>query len=191
MREGFLMGLKRLISHFTYRIEPTPDGGFVAHPSEPNLPSLEAPTREELQQKIQAAIQTSVTTEFPGLKLPPEASSVGFAFHIEHKPGGGFTIHSMDGTVLPIVGSTHADIENDFAKKFAGALGKQLPPELAHEIERRLGSGALDVGVKSSWSVTTSGAGGTATEGSSNVREGSTNQVTRFFIFVMLVDRLL
>src|SRR6266481_3341220 len=48
--------LKRIISTFTYRIEAQPEGGFVAHASDPNLPALQAPTRQELQQKIQANI---------------------------------------------------------------------------------------------------------------------------------------
>jgi hypothetical protein len=169
------VALKRLISHFTYRIEPKPEGGFVAHASEPSLPALEAPTQEELQQKIQAAIQASVTAEFPWLKLPPEAKTAGFAFHIEHTPGGGFTIQSTDGKALPIVGATHADIEKDFAEKIAGALGRQLPPELTQEIENRLGSGALDVRVKSSWSVTKSSG------------EGSNNQITLFLVVVAVI----
>jgi hypothetical protein len=33
------MELKRLISHFTYRIEPKPEGGFIAHASEPGVPT--------------------------------------------------------------------------------------------------------------------------------------------------------
>ena len=40
------MELKRLITHFTYRIEPKPEGGFIAHATDPTVPPLEAPTRE-------------------------------------------------------------------------------------------------------------------------------------------------
>jgi len=54
------MELKRLITHFTYRIEPKPEGGFVARASDPTLTPLEAPTREELQQKIQANIKPAL-----------------------------------------------------------------------------------------------------------------------------------
>jgi hypothetical protein len=60
------MEIKRLITHFTYRIEPKPEGGFIAHATDPSVPPLEAPTREELQQKIQANIATAVAAEFPG-----------------------------------------------------------------------------------------------------------------------------
>jgi hypothetical protein len=48
------MELKSLITHFTYRIEPKPAGGFITHTTNPTVPPLEAPTREELQRKIQA-----------------------------------------------------------------------------------------------------------------------------------------
>ena len=64
------MDLKRIISTFTYRIEPNPQGGFIAHANDPNLPPIEAPTREELQQKIQANISAALAREFPGLNLP-------------------------------------------------------------------------------------------------------------------------
>ena len=90
------MELKRIITKFTYRIEPKPEGGFIAHASDPSLPPLEAPTRLELQQKIQANISAALAAEFPGLKLPAENQELKFNFHIEAKPGGGFIIHSHD-----------------------------------------------------------------------------------------------
>jgi hypothetical protein len=74
------MELKRLITHFTYRIEPKPGGGFVAHASDPTLPPLEAGTREELQHAIQANIAAAVAAEFPGLKLPGESQELKFDF---------------------------------------------------------------------------------------------------------------
>jgi len=57
--------LKRIISAFTYRIEAKPEGGFVAHANDPNLPPLEAPTRQELQQKIQATSAPHWPRNFP------------------------------------------------------------------------------------------------------------------------------
>ena len=112
------MELKRLISHFTYRIEPKPEGGFIAHPSDPTVPPLEASTRKELQQKIQANIGAALAAEFPGLKLPLENNQLKFSFHVEHKPGGGFIFQSTDGTGTPIEGATHAEIESQFAGGF-------------------------------------------------------------------------
>ena len=64
------MDIKRIISTFTYRIEAKPEGGFVARASDPSLPPLEAPTRQELQQKIQANISAAMSKEFPGLSHP-------------------------------------------------------------------------------------------------------------------------
>jgi hypothetical protein len=139
------MEIKRLLTHFTYRIEPKPEGGFIAHATDPNVPALEAPTREELRQKIQANIAAAVAAEFPGLKLPLENKEVKFAFHIEHKPGGGFVLQSTDGKGLPITGSTHAEIENHFAEKVLGALGKALVPELSQALAGQPGSGDVKV----------------------------------------------
>src|SRR6266853_615348 len=124
------MELKRLISHFTYRIEPKPEGGFIAHPSDPTVPPLEASTREELQQKIQANIGAALAPEFPGLKLPLENNQLKFSFHVEHKPGGGFIFQSNDGTGPPIAGATHAHIATHFPDQLATYLATHLPPQL-------------------------------------------------------------
>lgn len=141
------MELKRLLSHFTYRIEPNPEGGFIAHASEPGVPPIEAPTRAELQQKIQANIAAALGTEFPGLKLPLENKEVNFAFHVEHAPDGGFILQSTDGKELPIFGSTHAEIQSKFAEKLLGALGKDLMPELS-KVLAAADSGDVKVVVK-------------------------------------------
>jgi hypothetical protein len=150
------MELKRLITHFTYRIEPKPEGGFVAHASDPGVPPLEASTREELQQKIQANISAALAAEFPGLKLPLEDKELKFAFHIEPKPGGGFTIQSTDGKELPIAGATHAEIENHFAERVVGLLGKHLMPELSQALASQMGSGDVKVIVNKTVSFSTS-----------------------------------
>ena len=139
------MELKRLISHFTYRIEPKPEGGFIAHPSDPTVPPLEASTREELQQKIQANIGAALAAEFPGLKLPLENNQLKFSFHVEHKPGGGFIFQSTDGTGTPIEGATHAEIESQFAEKVVGLLGKHFMPELSQALAGQLASGNVNV----------------------------------------------
>src|SRR5436309_3257002 len=68
------MELKRLVQSFTYRIEPKPEGGFISRVAYPTVPALEAPTREELQQKIQAKLLAQLGENFPGLKLPSQAN---------------------------------------------------------------------------------------------------------------------
>ncbi|HKS75506.1 MAG TPA: hypothetical protein VJQ82_20015 [Terriglobales bacterium] len=142
------MDLKRLVTHFTYRIEAKPEGGFIARASDPSMPPLEAPTREELQQKIQTNIAAALANEFPSLKLPLEKNEVNFAFHIEHKPDGGLILQSTDGKELPIVGSTHAEIESKLAERVLGVLGKEIAPELSQALAGKLGSGDVKVVVK-------------------------------------------
>jgi hypothetical protein len=157
--------LKRLISHFTYRIEPKPEGGFVAHGSEAGVPPIEAATRAELQQKIQSSIAVALGAEFPGLKVPLENKEVNFAFHVEHGPDGGLILQSTDGKELPIVGSTHADIESKLAEKVMGALGQHLTPELAKALAGA-DSGEVKVVVKRNVRFSlTSRKAGSASEG--------------------------
>lgn len=149
------MDLKRIISTFTYRIEAKPEGGFIARSGDPNTPPLEAPTRMELQQKIQATIAAAVSQQFPGLKLP-EGQTAKFDFHIEAKPGGGFIIHShnADPNATPVEGATHADIELPFTEKIAGVLGKYFLPELAQALAKQ-GSADMQVTVNNKVAFTT------------------------------------
>jgi hypothetical protein len=138
------MELKRLITHFTYRIEPKQEGGFIAHATDPTVPPLEAPTREELQRKIQANIAAGLASEFPGLKLPLENQQLKFAFHIERKPGGSFAIHSADPDAPLIEGATHEEIESHFAEKLIAFVGKHFLPELSQALAAQ-GSGDIKV----------------------------------------------
>ena len=149
------MDLKRIISTFTYRIEPKPQGGFIAHANDPSLPPLEAPTRMELQQKIQANIGAALAREFPGLNLPSGSAASGskelkFNFHIEAKPGGGFSLHSHDlhsgdANATAIEGASHEEIEHPFAEKLAGVVGKYFLPELSQALAKQGGSGDMKV----------------------------------------------
>jgi hypothetical protein len=138
------MELKSLITHFTYRIEPKPEGGFIAHTTDPTVPPLEAPTREELQRKIQENIAAGLASEFPGLELPLENQQLKFAFHIERKPGGGFAIHSADPDAPLIEGATHEEIESHFAEKLIAFVGKHFIPELSQALAAQ-GSGDIKV----------------------------------------------
>ncbi len=148
------MDLKRIIQTFTYRIEPKPEGGFIARSGDPNAPLLEAPTRMELQQKIQAAIAATVSQQFPGMKLP-EGQTAKFDFHIEAKPGGGFILHSHDPNVSPLEGASHEDIELPFAGKIAGVLGKYFLPKFTEALAQH-GSGDMQVTVNKNVTFTTS-----------------------------------
>lgn len=72
------MGIRHLITQVAYRIEPKPEGGFIARARDPNVPPLEAPTREELLQQVQAKIAAALNTEFPGLKIPITGRQIAF-----------------------------------------------------------------------------------------------------------------
>jgi hypothetical protein len=148
------MELKRLISHFTYRIEPKPGGGFMAHPSDLSVAPIEAPTREELQKKIQENILAGLSAQFPGLKLPVENEDLQFAFHIERKPEGGFVIHSSDPNAEPIEVLTHNDMESHFAEKIIDFVGKHLTPELSQALAAQGNSRDIKVFVNRKTGVT-------------------------------------
>jgi hypothetical protein len=138
------MDLKRLITHFTYHIEPKPDGGFIAHATDLSLPPLEAPTRWELQQKIQQNIGAALAAEFPGLKLPLENQQLKVTFHIERTPDGSFTIHSSDPNAPSTEAAPH-EIESKFAEKLIGYMGKHFMSQLSPELAAQLGSGDIKV----------------------------------------------
>lgn len=129
------MELKHLVKRFAYKIEPKPEGGFIAHATDPSIPPLEAPTREELRQEIQARISDALAAEFPGLKLPSaEGQKRTFSFHIEHTPDGGFAIHSSDPNEQVIEAKTHEDIESRLAEKLGGFVSKHFAPELSQAL---------------------------------------------------------
>lgn len=159
------MDLKRLITHFTYRIEPRPGGGFIAHATDPTAPPLEAASREELQQKIQANITTALAAEFPGLKIPTNNRELKFAFHVERTPEGGFAIHSADSSAKPIEAATHDEIESHFLEKLIGFVGKHFMPELSQALAAQGNSGDIKVFVNRKMSFATKTDSGPSTLG--------------------------
>jgi hypothetical protein len=163
------MELKRLISHFTYRIEPKPGGGFVANPDDPSVAPIEAPTREELQKKIQENTLAGLSAQFPGLKLPLENQDLQFAFHIERKPGGGFAIHSSDPNAEPIDVLTHNDMQSRFAEKMIGFVGKHLTPELSQALAAQGNSPEIKVFVSRKTGVTVNAGSHTLSLGAQNL----------------------
>ena len=140
------MDIKRLITQFTYRIEQKPGGGFIAHASDPAVPPLEAPTRMELQQKIQESINASLTKEFPQLKLGQDKRVL---FHLERQADGGFAFHSTDPNLLNATPSASHEVESHFAEKMFSLFGNQiishLPPEFASQLPPEL-AGQLSSG---------------------------------------------
>lgn len=139
------MELKHLIQQFTYRIEPKPEGGFIARCTDPAVPPLEAPTREELQQQIQARLQSVLREKFPGLKLPAvQNKHVEWQVHIDHKPGGGFTVHSdQPGTDHNVSPATQEKIDH-FAEELLGFVDKHFP-DLSQALAAQVGGKDIQV----------------------------------------------
>jgi hypothetical protein len=157
------MEIKRLVSKYVYHIEPKPGGGFIAKAGDPAVPNLEAPTRMELQHKIQDTVLAGLRSDFPGLHLPSQSSEMKFSFHVERTPSGTFDIHSADPGAAPLNASSHNEIESHFAEKLISFVGRHLPPETSDALRAQLASGNIKVFINktSGFTVTTnqSGAG--------------------------------
>lgn len=139
------MDLKRLISQISYKIEPRPEGGFTARSTDLALPSIEAPTREELVQKIQQNALDVLSTEFPGLKFPSSGKTRELSFHIEHKPGGGFSIHSGDPSIDVVHTANEHELQSQFLEKALGFWAKHLTPEMTQLLAAQVGSANIKV----------------------------------------------
>lgn len=178
------MDIKRLITHFTYRIEPKAEGGFVAHASDPNLPPLEAPTRLELQEKIRQNISAALADEFPELRLPLEQENLKLSFHIERKGDGGFLIHSDDPNNPQAQAASH-EIESKFAEKLIAFAGKHLAQSgMSDALAANLASGNVKVFVSKNTTTRTifgstdAGDGATPSSGVDDLVRSAGSQVS-------------
>jgi hypothetical protein len=174
------MEINRLVSKYVYRIEPKPGGGFIARASDPSVSAIEASSREELQQKIQAAVFAGLGADFPGFKLPANAGDMKFAFHVERTPGGTFDIHSSDPNSAPIQASTQGEVESHFAEQFIALLGKHMLPGLSEELRQQLASGNVKVFMKggSEFTITTTQTSVTQIQPGSSAPQALTSQAT-------------
>jgi hypothetical protein len=59
------MEIKRTTAHISYRIEPKPDGGFVALSNDPGVEPVEGSTKEEVMHKIQAKVSAAIEQALP------------------------------------------------------------------------------------------------------------------------------
>lgn len=128
------MDLKRMVSQFAYRIEQKPDGGFIARAGDPSVSPIEAPTRDELRQKIQEKLWANLSAEFPDLKATLDGTQHQFAFHVERTPAGGFSIHSADPNAEVVHAATEQDLQTHVLEKILNAAGKSILPQLAQAI---------------------------------------------------------
>jgi len=144
------MEIKRLAEKYVYRIETKPEGGFIARASDPNVPPLEAATRDELQQKIQSTVLAGLGVDFPGLKLPAGWGEMKFSFHVEKQPDGSFDIHSSDPSAAPLNAASHDQVESHFAEKLIEFAGKHMLQEVPEALRAQMASGDIKVFIKKS-----------------------------------------
>lgn len=132
--------LQRVITRIPFKMEPKPDGGYIARATDPTVPPIEAPTREELHQKILAAI----STEFPAFKIP--ANGTNTEVSLELKTGNDEFFISNKPTTAIGTGNTH-DLESRVLEKLLGVTAKHLTPELAKQLAAQAGTASFQVTV--------------------------------------------
>src|ERR1700751_2957514 len=136
------MELKQLVKQFSYRIEAKPEGGFIARSTDPDVPALEGSTREALQSQIAEKFYAALADSFPGLKIPVQSKTSKFEFHIEGKPGGGFSVHSTE-----LGGSTASSVDHEkmdhFAEELLGFVDKHFPDLKESLIEKAMAQGQI------------------------------------------------
>jgi len=155
------MEIKRLAAKYVYRIEPKPEGGFIARATDPNVAPLEAATRDELQHKIQSAVLAGLGADFPGLKLPSGSGEMKFSFHVEKQPDGSFDIHSSDPASAPLNAASHDEVESQFAEKLISFVGKHMLQDVPEALRTQMTSGDIKVFInkRSGFTLTTSHSG--------------------------------
>lgn len=80
------MEINRTNLHLTYKIEEKPEGGFIARSDDPSVESLEAPTREELMEKLREKTTALLGKDLPfDLSAIENLSAAGQQIHIDRK----------------------------------------------------------------------------------------------------------
>jgi hypothetical protein len=131
------MEIKRTISRIAYRIEEKPEGGFIARCSDLNVPPLEAASRFELEQQIQAKITAEMESQIPGLEISLEKKNISFD-------------NKSDRGSIPqpgIEGGAKQAVEQWLTDKAVTLVEKNLPPELVDQLKNQKLSGNVNIKV--------------------------------------------
>ncbi len=137
--------LKHLITRIPFKVEPKLDGGFIARASDPSVTPIEAPTREELHQKIVAALRA----EFPQLNAP---NGQNIDLSVQLRAGNDdFSVSSNPnesaGTENPI------DLANPALEKVLNFAAKHLAPELAKQLAEQGGATSFQVRINNKTAI--------------------------------------
>ena len=131
------MEIKRTISRIIYRIEPKPEGGFIARCDDPKMPPIEAASRFELDKQIQEKITSEVESQIPGFKISLEKKFIS----LDSKSDAGSI--SQPG----VEGGAKEAVEQWLSDKAVALVEKDLPPELLEQIKRQQVDGQINIAV--------------------------------------------
>ena len=145
------MEIKKTTS-YSYRIEPKPGGGFVAHPSDSSMETLEAATKEEILQRIQERIDAKVAKQFPGIQELLHADPN--VYNLEAKPGGGFIAHPPNSSMATIEGATQEEVLQKIGDNIGAALERAGLPG-ANVVHTDLNLGGLHLSIDRKVKITT------------------------------------
>src|SRR3954470_25003516 len=140
------MEIKRTISRIAYRIEKKPEGGFIARCSDLNVPPLEAASRFELEQQIQAKITAEMESQFPGLKIRLDQSEDKY-FACAAKSDGDILSESNNSSLQPAEGNVKNAVEHWLSDKAVSLVEKNLPPELIEQLKHQAVDGKITIAV--------------------------------------------
>ena len=175
--------LKHVIARIPYKIEPKPDGGFIARASDPMVAPIEAPTREELHQKILAA----VSSQFSELGIPAGGKNVHVSFKINTGKEQ-FSVSTIPNEAPgPEQGINIANLALDKLLSFAA---KHLSPELAEQMTKQgiTTSFNLTVSNKTAVQVNSGPQGLTFAGPKSSVVQNKSSDIPQFEAGVGLID---
>jgi hypothetical protein len=120
------MDIQTITKKYAYKIEPKPEGGFIARATDPTVPSIEGATREEVQHKIRETVFSGLSQAFPGFKIPLQTKNAKLEFHIDRKPEGGFAVHSTEVGPPTMTPATHEKVDH-LTEQLLGFVDKHFP----------------------------------------------------------------
>jgi hypothetical protein len=132
------MDIQTITRKYAYKIEPKPEGGFIARATDPTVPPIEGATREEVERKIRETVFAGLSQAFPSLKIPLQTKNAKLEFHLERKPEGGFAVHSTEVGSPTMAPATHEKVDH-LAEQLLGFVDKHFP-----EFSQALAEGATD-----------------------------------------------
>lgn len=131
--------LKQVIRRIPFKVEAKPGGGFIARAVDPTVQPIEAPTREELHQRILAA----VSTEFPAFKVPDGKKTDV----ILQSNNGNDEFNFSNGGGENVATGPLGNLENRVLETLLDFAAKHVTPELAQRLAAQVGTASIQIKV--------------------------------------------